>query len=135
MKGNDFLVFVYGTLRKGESNDALLQEAESLGFYETESEYTMFDLGYFPAVTPSGKTSISGELYRVDQQTAKNLDQLEGYPSYYDRIQITTPMGDAWIYVIHHLTEDYDEVEKGDWVKYCARKDAQGVRNGYRHRG
>jgi len=118
MQDNSFLVFVYGTLRKGQGNNTLLQDGKFLGVYETKPDFTMVDLGCFPAVSPQGKTSISGELYLIDQPAFTNLDQLEGYPTYYDRIQIDTPKGKAWLYVIHHLVETHKVVESGDWIKH-----------------
>jgi len=116
---NDSLVFVYGTLRKGACNQIQMLSAECLGLYETLPEYSMFDLGAFPAVKPLGNTSIIGELYLVNQQTFTNLDLLEGYPTYYDRIQIDTPKGEAWMYVMNKLPATESVIESGDWIKYC----------------
>lgn len=39
------LVFVYGTLRKGESNHHFIEQSEYLGMCETLPEYALYDLG------------------------------------------------------------------------------------------
>ncbi|GAL14235.1 hypothetical protein JCM19233_5247 [Vibrio astriarenae] len=41
------LVFVYGTLRKGESNHHFIEQSEYLGMCETLPEYALYDLGAY----------------------------------------------------------------------------------------
>ena len=64
----------------------------------------MFDLGAYPAVTQNGNDVIHGEVYAVSEDTFNELDALEGYPDFYDRIQITTSFGRAWMYVVNRRT-------------------------------
>jgi len=70
-------LFVYGTLRKGEKNHKKLKGAEFLGkktlkgFRRTE--------GHGPAIVPGNKDdSVNGELYSVDLETLKEIDEYEG---------------------------------------------------------
>lgn len=91
-------VFVYGTLKKGYGNSYLLESSTYLGKHTTEEEYTMYSLGAFPAIMHSGDTSITGEVYEIDDSTLTRLDTLEGYPHLYSREVIATPYGDAWVY-------------------------------------
>ncbi|MFA0499899.1 gamma-glutamylcyclotransferase, partial [Vibrio sp. 10N.222.46.A1] len=56
------LVFVYGTLRQGQSNHHYLQQCECLGRFDTPEEYALFDLGAYPAMI-SGKKNVVGEVY------------------------------------------------------------------------
>jgi gamma-glutamylcyclotransferase (GGCT)/AIG2-like uncharacterized protein YtfP len=74
-------LFVYGTLKRGQINDVLLQPhvqsvepAWTLG--------TLYDLGDFPALDP-GSSVVHGELVRVTAEALPDLlailDGLEGY--------------------------------------------------------
>lgn len=60
----------------------------------------MYDLGPYPAVSPAGRTAISGEIFAVDRLTLTSLDRLEDYPRVYDRMRIATAFGPAWMYVV-----------------------------------
>lgn len=84
------LVFVYGTLMRGEGNHRLLagEGACYLGPCETEPAFTMYHLGGFPAVAPEGDTPIRGELYLVAPEVLAALDRLEGHPGFYTRTTI-----------------------------------------------
>lgn len=111
------LVFAYGSLKYGFGNHYLLSGSKLLGSLETQPVFTMYDLGAYPAVTESGSCTIHGEVYEVAPDTFSEIDRLEGYPDFYNRIQITTPYGLAWIYIV---SEDYvlgkRVVESGVWL-------------------
>ena len=114
-------VFVYGTLKKGFPNHHVLgEQAEYVGGASTHESFTLIDLGAFPALSLGGdvkdQVPISGEVYKVPNLAA--LDRLEGYPHFYDRMQINTTQGLAWVY--HVKIENYPDHPKvvgGDWVK------------------
>lgn len=119
-----YLVSVYGSLRRGMGNHHYyLSNSEYKGTFTTEPEYTLHSLGSFPGLKTDGNTSIVMEVYEVDEQTLKRLNQLEGYypeetPTFYDRIEIDTPWGTAFTYIyVNKLSKD-SIVESGDWVKY-----------------
>ncbi len=80
-------VFVYGTLQKGEPNHDLLADSRFLG-EATPPDYTLFDLGGFPATCPDGFTSVLGEVYEVSQEVLEALDALDGHPNWYIRIRL-----------------------------------------------
>ena len=112
------LVAVYGTLRQGQGNyHRLLSQYEMITLERTEEEWEMHSLGGFPAIIP-GFQNIVIEIFDVDRTTMDALDRLEGYPNFYDRRQITTSLGDAWIYFQHELSWDEDPIPDGDWVKH-----------------
>lgn len=110
------LVFVYGTLRKGQSNHHFLQECELLGQYNTDPSYSLFNLGPYPAVI-EGKKSILGEVYLIDEETLGWLDKLEDIPVEYRRETIETPFGRAWIYLYQKAYKLDDEIITGDWCQ------------------
>lgn len=116
-------VFVYGTLKTPYGNNALLQSATLVGRAQTEqADYTLVDLGAFPAVHFGGKEAIIGELYTdIDALTAENLDRLEGYPNFYDRkeVDVRSENGElvkAWMYFFDG-EPSYPVVEGGEWVR------------------
>jgi gamma-glutamylcyclotransferase (GGCT)/AIG2-like uncharacterized protein YtfP len=102
---NNNKVFVYGTLKKGNSVRGLNMFRDRGVEYvsdavTTEAEFSLYDLGAFPAVTSSGNNRISGEVWEVDENMMKVLDDIEGYPEFYNRMEIKTTQGKAWMYYI-----------------------------------
>lgn len=109
------LVFVYGTLRRGEANQHLLRAARCLGRHKTEPRYTMFSLGAWPAITDGGNTAIVGDVFRVDTPTVAMLDEFENHPNEYVRRRIETPFGNAWVYIYRQTPTAAVVVPSGDW--------------------
>jgi gamma-glutamylcyclotransferase (GGCT)/AIG2-like uncharacterized protein YtfP len=115
-------VFVYGTLKQGRGNHRILETSKLINSAETVKEFTMYSLGMFPAVVPDNKlpTKIKGEVYEVtDPEVARRLDRLEGYPSFYDRQEVSVLDEDgnehtAWMYFIHR-SSGWSVVESGEW--------------------
>jgi gamma-glutamylcyclotransferase (GGCT)/AIG2-like uncharacterized protein YtfP len=118
----NLLVFVYGTLRRGEVNDHLLGEAYFRGHHTTEPLYKMVSLGSYPGVVKHGRTRIQGEVYEVDALTMSALDRLEGYPTAYTRELITTPWGRAWIYLYRGSLKDREPINSGVWRETIYRR-------------
>lgn len=137
-KISEQLVFVYGTLRKNESNHQLLSKAECLfehcwtygKLYDTGLSYpTMIALQVWQGLDDEEvKPRITGELYRVTAKELEKLDELEGYSgqsatNLYDRIRqpIHTDQGviEAMLYVNASLpiTEE-QRIASGDWKIY-----------------
>ena len=119
-----YLVAVYGSLRKKQSNyEYHLSNSTYKGTFTTEPEYTMHSLSYYPGLKLNGNTSIVMEVYEVDEETLKTLNRLEGYypgekSTFYDRIEIDTPWGKAFTYIyVNELSKD-SIVESGDWVGF-----------------
>ncbi|WP_162063505.1 gamma-glutamylcyclotransferase [Vibrio taketomensis] len=110
------LVFVYGTLRQGESNHSFLSQAQFLGQHETPPEYALYDLGAYPAVV-TGHQVIIGEVYLIDQGILKSLDELEDVPIEYRRELIETPYGQAWIYLYQDASQLDVLISSGNWCQ------------------
>lgn len=104
-------LFVYGTLKLGYCNHRVLGDAVFLGNFTTDSVYSMYDLGSYPSVSLEGTTAIVGEVYEISDLTS--VDMLEGYPTFYNRSEIETDFGLAWIY--HYLPMHGDIIANGFW--------------------
>ena len=95
------LVFVYGTLMKGELHHTSMAHARFVRVAETEPAYDLVQIDYYPAMIAGGTARIVGELYEVDAQTLARLDELEEVPHYYERKRITLRDGtEAETYVM-----------------------------------
>jgi gamma-glutamylcyclotransferase (GGCT)/AIG2-like uncharacterized protein YtfP len=97
------LVFVYGTLKSGGKVRGLdgFPGATIVGKAKTTyPDYHMIDLGAFPGVLKNGEHHIQGEVWEVDEQTALELDMIEGYPDFYNKEKTETTQGRAWMYFL-----------------------------------
>jgi len=73
-------VFVYGTLKRGGSNHALLAGQKFLGEARTPPGVTLYSLGDYPGLvrSPGDTAGVVGELWAVDDACLQQLDELEG---------------------------------------------------------
>ena len=111
-------VATYGTLRKGQGNwSHYLHDSEHLGTFRING-YDMYTNGAFPYVV-AGEGEITVDVFVIDERTLSLLDQLEGYPRHYDRIQVEIDGESTWIYVIGNkgYLRGCREVEGGDWLE------------------
>jgi gamma-glutamylcyclotransferase (GGCT)/AIG2-like uncharacterized protein YtfP len=72
------LLFVYGSLQRGECNHGELQGTRFVGEVRTASRYGLCVLGHYPALAVRGARAVAGELYEVDARTLHDLDTFEG---------------------------------------------------------
>jgi len=123
---NKQLISVYGTLRQGGSNNYLLKDSKFIGEFKTEPIFDLYSLGAFPGLKLNGNTSVTMEVYEVDEQTAKRVDQLEGYkegikPFFYDKIKLETPYGESSVYIYVNGVQYHNKIESGDWIEYVKK--------------
>jgi gamma-glutamylcyclotransferase (GGCT)/AIG2-like uncharacterized protein YtfP len=121
MKKND-LLFVYGTLRVGESADL---SANTLGEYLGEDciNGLIYNLGWYPGVVTQsmafdpGKPAVRGDVFRIGcDSMVGQLDSYEGYPNLYDRIETMTAGGlHVWVYTYNHDVNPDNLIASGDW--------------------
>ena len=118
MRKDSNLLFCYGTLKSGFHNHHQLSGSQFIGSTKTAAEFTMVDLEDFPAVIEHGSCAIHGEVYKICSDTLINLDKLEGYPHYYNRILITSSFGFVWMYVLNKAArDDRPMIKSGRWLK------------------
>lgn len=84
-----YLVFTYGTLRKGHANHYLLKGSKFVGQYHTGPGYTKIIKGLPYLLEDAEGEGTYGEVYEVSPLTLKLLDRLEGHPDWYVRTMIT----------------------------------------------
>ena len=121
---NNHKVAVYGSLRKGLYNHCVLHGAKYLTTANTKFPANLRDLGSFPYVhttdTEDTDNPVVVEIYEVTDSGLQRLDDLEGYPSFYNRSQFEFSDGTkAWMYHIEDKNNKQPLVESGDWVRYC----------------
>lgn len=118
-------IFVYGTLRKNQSNSSYLKKSEFIGF-DWINGFIMLDFGSYPMIFESEKDNmIKVEIYRVADYTLEQIDRLEEYygegsiDNLYSRQQVESLSGiRGFIYTGGNLN-DYkksDIIMSGDWL-------------------
>jgi gamma-glutamylaminecyclotransferase len=114
-------VAVYGTLKHGFSNCHLLEGANFKGNAKTKDRYPLLvdGLPYLYDCKDRGH-HVELEVYDVTKEILRDLDALEGHPTFYKRKKIDVKMQDwstqsVWVYFINrdlpsHVTK-YDMKE------------------------
>ena len=118
-------IAVYGTLRRGFGNYGwLLSDQKFLGEQTIELPYKMVSLGGFPGLVPADEThGIFIEVFEIDGEAERSVDSLEGYPHFYDRVEIETEFGTAWIYILANSADTtLPDVHSGDWKQYVENR-------------
>ena len=115
------LIFVYGTLRKGQCNHRyFLDRSKFLGMAKTKKRYALYGHGILVLSRAGSISQVTGEVYSVDDATLLNLDRLEGHPDSYKREQAEVILQEgtdlsAWIYFCD--TPRGDLIESGDFLE------------------
>ena len=132
--GKNNLVFVYGTLRKHQSNSHLLRNVVVIAV-QCWTNGEIYDSPYgYPFMKQSENGMVYGELYQVNEEQLNELDDLEDYggigqDNLYDRVVQTvyTDTGSfhALVYVLpeNKQIEKLTYVEGGDWSVYRLLKE------------
>lgn len=113
------LLLVYGTLKRGFRNAALLASAKFIGDAVTQDAFVMLSVGgAYPAVSDvRAEAPVAGEVYKVGPETLRACDRLEGHPHYYRRRLVAARVAErerrVWMYIIRSarpcLPPDADE--------------------------
>jgi gamma-glutamylcyclotransferase (GGCT)/AIG2-like uncharacterized protein YtfP len=119
-------VFVYGTLRKGDSNDITKLDPAPIYIGKTQISGNMYHLGGYPGVTLGGMNMIIGEVYVITEPLERLLDGIESeYPAqtdeYYKRdiqVEVNGQVLDCIVYEINDAyIQGKPQMMSGDWVK------------------
>eukprot|EP00752_Nemacystus_decipiens_P013707 g12160.t1 len=103
------LLFVYGTLKRGDVRAYLLEGQACLGETKTRPSYRLFNTGDYPALVEAAPLglqgrAILGELWQVDPDCLARLDEEEGVDEgLYERRTIELAGTErAWVYLYLH---------------------------------
>lgn len=93
-------VFVYGTLKRGGSNHALLAGQKYVGEARTLPGYCLYELDGYPGMIAdtAERNRVEGEIWEVDAECLAALDELEGVSDglYRRAIVPLGPPHDVW---------------------------------------
>jgi len=123
-------IVVYGSLRRQHGNWRYLINQEPLVTEVINIPFKMISLGGFPGLIPSEENNdITVEIYEVSEDTYKAVENLEGYPNFYQKALVPTSLGELEIYVL--LSPRYAVnptfVENGDWNSYLTPRYAKYI--------
>jgi gamma-glutamylcyclotransferase (GGCT)/AIG2-like uncharacterized protein YtfP len=113
-------VAVYGTLKQGFNNAHWLNDATLLGRDATPA-LTLYDIGPYPGAKRQRSKGITIEVYRINAHHLAQLDRLEDYridaptEGEYDRQQIDTCFGLAWVYLYNPSVAGKTAIYEGGW--------------------
>lgn len=114
-------VFVYGTLKSGGEIRGLNSFGDGAVIVgkakTTYPDYQMVDLGSFPGVLMGGTNYIQGEVWEVSDDVAEQLDAIEGYPDFYNKIPTETSQGKAMMYFLPKEYEKYPTHDASDDIE------------------
>jgi gamma-glutamylaminecyclotransferase len=114
-------LFVYGTLKRGCSNHAVMRGAEFAGEAATEPGYLMVNCGSYPGLVRAANgqagMAIRGELYRIDEALLAKLDRFESVPTEYVRETIRLADGSEAQTYIYALRVAGLKVCGAEWVE------------------
>jgi gamma-glutamylcyclotransferase (GGCT)/AIG2-like uncharacterized protein YtfP len=99
------LLFVYGSLMRGEANAAQMESARWAGAATTAPSFTLVDLGRYPALVDGGVARVRGEVYEVGDVQLDALDRFEGIEGPWHRSRIRLDDGreaEAYLVDVEH---------------------------------
>ena len=114
-------VFVYGTLKTGYPLNWVLVEGRGK-LLESEAILhgaILLDLGKFPAAIDTGDDTsdyqvVHGEIWEVNSKLLKELDRIEGVPTFYQRVAKDVAVGDELMDVQVYMLPS---ITTGRWEK------------------
>ena len=119
------LIFVYGTLLRGERAHSLLAGAGFRGEARTEEGYALIDLGSYPGLVRADGGRVVGEIYEVDAERLAEIDAYEGHPDLFRRVALSLsgrgPISRAEGYLYAGEFADGIPVVGGDWRRRLPR--------------
>ena len=118
------LIFVYGALRKGASNDWRMKDARWLGPARVEG--TLLKIDWYPGLVLGLGGWVKGEVYEIGAELLKELDEFEGIEledernGEYHRVKREVLLDgsptEVWIYEWLKGLEGFEVVSSGDWL-------------------
>ncbi len=124
---NRHLVFVYGTLRRGNAGAMSSRFPDSQFISDAKVNGSLYDLGAYPGLLLNASDSlVVGEVYEVDDVTLNMLDDFEASSNYL-RKQVEISLGThrriCWAYEPDPEFYSFCTlITSGDWIEYAKTK-------------
>ncbi|MCM3872105.1 MAG: gamma-glutamylcyclotransferase [Pyrinomonadaceae bacterium] len=120
------LVFVYGTLRRGDAGAMSVRFPNSKFIADAKVKGSLYDLGAYPGlVLDESNSMVIGEVYEVDDDILNKLDDFEA-SSNYCRKQVEISASDRRICWTYEPDPEFHSTRKlissGDWIEYAKTK-------------
>lgn len=95
----------------------MLGDAKRIGEASTSAQYELCDAGEYPAMVVGGQTRVAGELYEVAVGRLGEIDEYEGAPELFERVQVAMSDGSsATGYVMSRdRAARLSRIEGGSW--------------------
>jgi gamma-glutamylaminecyclotransferase len=116
--GSTFLLFVYGTLKRGGCRHRPLAGQRYRGEACTQPLYALHDLADYPGLKKSDTgQEVQGEVYEVEESLLPWLDTVEGAPDWFNRqpIEIRGYSEVVWAYFYQGDASDRPVIPSGRW--------------------
>jgi gamma-glutamylcyclotransferase (GGCT)/AIG2-like uncharacterized protein YtfP len=112
-----FLLFVYGTLKRGGALHGPLAGQLYRGEARTQPLYALLHLGEYPGLVEvgAGGQVVRGELYEVECALLSLLDEIEAAPGLFDLGPVELEAGPAWAYFYQPDPSGLPGIESGAW--------------------
>lgn len=127
-------VFVYGTLKRGMSNERYVPNdaIEKMCEATIQGELYYINSGAYPCLKLEGSNTIYGELYTIKEKyfdfILKQMDLLEGCPDLYERkiVNVNTENGieQCWAYIFNLDAFLGDKIPSG---RFIGRQNKQNI--------
>lgn len=124
-------VFVYGTLRRGGSNDITRLEPAPRFVGPALVAGVLYHLGSYPGMLLGGDQSVVGEVYAIEPALEAILDAIEGVAGqpgdeYIRREVVVLVEGQSLACLVYEINPQYlraaPVIASGDWLKAVALK-------------
>jgi gamma-glutamylcyclotransferase (GGCT)/AIG2-like uncharacterized protein YtfP len=122
-----YLVFVYGTLRRGGARAMSVRFPNSEFIADAKVSGSLYDLGAYPGLLVNESNSlVVGEVYEVDDEILNRLDHFEA-SSNYRRKRVEISLGShsrmCWLYEPNpEFCSPRRLITSGDWIEYAKTK-------------
>lgn len=112
-------IFVYGTLKRGNSNHDLFCENMVRCVCGTVLG-ELYDTGYgFPALDLNGNNKVYGEIITIPKEDLFYFDKLEGVPNLYQRNEVYVNVGEekikTFVYTMDCSKKNFKIIKGGTW--------------------
>jgi GrpB-like predicted nucleotidyltransferase (UPF0157 family)/gamma-glutamylcyclotransferase (GGCT)/AIG2-like uncharacterized protein YtfP len=124
-KQNQYL-FVYGMLRTGGGHSMADHARGSQFIGPAEINGSLYDMGDYPGLVLDSAGKVVGEIYEVNEEILKQLDEFEAtseYSRHTTEVSAAGEVSNCWVY-----TPDPERcstarmIESGDWIAYKANR-------------